>query len=91
MLHQFFATPRLDNDGILKPVTTSKWETSIVQVMKPNRKIRLWGNFKVTENKFLKIDKHALPKIKVILATLAVWYTFYKNRFESGISSFTSR
>ena len=69
---------RLVNEGILKPVTTSKWATPIVPVVKPNGKIRLCGDFKVTVNKFLKVDKYPLPKIEDILATLGGGIHFTK-------------
>ena len=66
------------NEGILKSVTTSIWVTPIVPVVKPNGKIYLCGDFKVTVNKFLKVNKYTLPKIEDILATLGGGINFTK-------------
>ena len=69
---------RLVNEGILKPVTTSKWATHIVPVVKSNGKIRLCGDSKVAVNKFLKVDKYLFPEIEDILATLGGGIHFTK-------------
>lgn len=49
--------------------------TPVVQMMTPNRKIRLFSDFKVTLNKFLKEKKYPLPKTE---ATLGGGFYFSK-------------
>lgn len=64
--------------NIIKPVTSSNWATSIVTVVKPNGEIYLCGDFKVTVNKFLKVEKNLLPKTDDILAILEKHLQFSK-------------
>lgn len=44
--------------------------TPISSVAKLNGAISIWGNFKVTENKFLKEEKWLLPKVEDIMYKL---------------------
>ena len=53
---------RLERQGVIKKVSHAKWATPIVVVRKPNGKIRLCGDFKVTVNPVLKTDIYPLPK-----------------------------
>lgn len=61
---------RLQDEYIIKWVTNSKWETSVVPVVKPNSEIRLCDEFKATLNKCLKVEKYSLPNVEVMLATI---------------------
>jgi hypothetical protein len=52
---------RLESKGIISKVKTSDWASPMVLVPKPNGKIRMCADFKVTLNKFLKVDQHPMP------------------------------
>lgn len=58
---------RLQDEGIIKTVTSTKWATPVVWVVKPNGNFSLNGDFKVTINTFLKVEKYALPRVEDIL------------------------
>ena len=62
---------RLQSEGILEPVQTSKWATPLVVVPKANGKIRVCGDYKVTINKYVETKTYPLPTIEDILARLA--------------------
>lgn len=62
---------KLQVGGIIEPVAHSKWATPIVPAIKKNGSVRLCGNYKVTVNPVMCVDKYPLPKIEDIFATLA--------------------
>ena len=62
---------RLEQDSIIEKVTYSPWAAPIVPVPKGDGRIRLCGDYKVTINPMLEIDKYPLPKPDDIFATLA--------------------
>ena len=62
---------RLEQDGIIEKVSYSPWAAPIVPVPKRDGRIRLCGDYKVTINPMLEIDKYPLPKPDDIFATLA--------------------
>lgn len=61
---------RLINLGHLKPVEVSEWATPIVPVFKSNRNIRIYGDFKLTVNPHIIIDKYPLHTIDDIFSKL---------------------
>lgn len=61
---------RLINETLLIPVETSDWATPVVSVVKSNGTIRLSRDYKVTLNKFLKIDRYPIPRVSDLSATL---------------------
>ena len=61
---------RLLSLGILKPVQFSEWVTPIVPVLKPDRSVRICGDFKVTVNPLAKLDRYTISRIEDLLATL---------------------
>lgn len=56
--------------GILQKVDMSEWAAPIVPVPKPNGKIRICGDFKVTINPQICIDQHPIPSIDELLSRL---------------------
>lgn len=61
---------RLENNGIITKVETSDWGTPIVPVRKNDGSVRLCGDYKVTLNKYLEVDRHPIPKISEIFNSL---------------------
>ena len=61
--------------GILKPVQFSEWAMPIVPVLKPDRSVRICGDFKVTVNPVTKLDRYP---IEDLLATLGGGKSFTK-------------
>ena len=69
---------RLENEGILEPVTYSEWAAPVVPVPKTEGQIRLCGDYKVTINPVLEVDQYPLPKPDNIFATLSTGKVFSK-------------
>lgn len=69
---------RLEKEGIIKPVTHSKWASPVVPVVKKNGQVRLCGDDKVTINPVMKVDQYPLPRIQDIFASLAGGKKFSK-------------
>lgn len=67
---------RLVNGGILTPIQSSSWGTPIVPVLKKNGQIRLCGDFKVSLNPYLEVDRHPIPRIEDLFASLQKGETF---------------
>ncbi|CAK1585215.1 unnamed protein product [Parnassius mnemosyne] len=61
---------RLTRAGILIPVNYSKYETPIVPVLKENGKIKIAGDYSLTLNKDLLIDKYPMPRIEEVFAKI---------------------
>ena len=61
---------RLVAANVLTPVESSEWATPIVPVMKSNGQVRLCGDYKITLNPNLKIDRHPVPRISEMLPKL---------------------
>ena len=56
--------------GIIEHIDTSIWAAPIVPVMKPNGKIRICGDYKVTINPQMLVDQHPIPSIDELLSHL---------------------
>ena len=77
--------PKIDKEldslierGILEKVSYSEWATPIVLVPKPNGNVRICGDFKVTVDPLVEIDKYPLPRIDDIFASLSQGQMFSK-------------
>ena len=62
---------RLEEQGIISPVTHSDWAAPIVPVMKQNGNVRICGDYRVTVNQAIKIDSYPLPRIEELFAKLS--------------------
>ncbi|XP_048485458.1 uncharacterized protein K02A2.6-like isoform X2 [Plutella xylostella] len=61
---------RLTSLGILVPVTNSDYATPIVPVLKENGKVRIAGDYSITLNKDMHIDKYPMPRIEEVFANI---------------------
>ncbi|XP_053395598.1 uncharacterized protein K02A2.6-like [Mercenaria mercenaria] len=68
----------LEQQGIISKVNNSDWATPIVPVVKANGNVRICGDFKVTVNQALKVDKYPLPRTEDIFANLSSGQKFSK-------------
>ena len=57
--------------GVIQPVQFSDWAVPIVPVMKPDGRIRICGDYKVTVNLAAKLEKYPIPRIEELFASLA--------------------
>jgi hypothetical protein len=62
---------RLEQDGVISETVTSEWATPIVPLVKRNFQIRIYGDYKVTVNPLLKVDRYPMPRPQDIFASLA--------------------
>uniref|UniRef100_A0A1B0DIN9 Reverse transcriptase/retrotransposon-derived protein RNase H-like domain-containing protein n=1 Tax=Phlebotomus papatasi TaxID=29031 RepID=A0A1B0DIN9_PHLPP len=65
-------------DGVLIKVNQSNWATPVVAIFKPSGGVRLCGDYSVTLNPELVIDKHPLPTIDELFADMAGGQRFTK-------------
>ena len=62
---------RLQNQGIIYPVTFSEWAAPIVSVLKSDGNVRICGDYKITVNPVAKQDAYPLPRVDDLFADLA--------------------
>ena len=56
---------------VIQPVQFSDWAAPIVAVMKPDGRIRICGDYKVTVNQAAKLEKYPIPRIDELFASFA--------------------
>ena len=56
--------------GILEKVYTAEWAAPVIPVIKPSRAIRLCGDYKVSINPHLEVNKYPLPHPEEIFTAL---------------------
>jgi len=69
---------RLEQEGVLTKISSSDWATAIVPILKKNNQVKICGDYKVTVNAALKVDRYPLPKPQDIFASLAGGQKFTK-------------
>ena len=56
---------------MIEPVAYSEWAAPIVPVLKPDKKsVRICGDFKLTVNQAVKVDRYPIPLIQDLFAGL---------------------
>ena len=68
---------RLKETGVIRSVEYSEWAAPIVPVLKSTGAIRICGDYKVTINQAVKVDKYPIPNINDLFTKLTggVMYT----------------
>lgn len=61
---------RLVKADIIFPVKSSDWATPVVPILKSDGEIRLCGDYKMSLNKYLKTDRHPIPRIADLLSKI---------------------
>ena len=61
---------RLQEAEIIEPVQFSEWAVPVVPVLKPDKSVRICGDYKLTVNQASKLDNYPIPKTEDLLATL---------------------
>ena len=69
---------RLEKYEVIKKVDSSEWAAPVVTVPKAEGKNCLCGDYKVTINQALTVDRYPLPKPDDLFATLANGHKFTK-------------
>lgn len=59
---------RLQTAGVLKAVQHSDWATPIVVILKKDGQVRLYGDYRATVNKVIKVGTYPLPTTQELLA-----------------------
>lgn len=80
---------RLVHRNIIEPISFSDWAAPIVPVMKPDKTIRICGDFKMTVNKVSKLDRYPIPKIEDLFANLSGGTSFSKLDLSQAYSQLT--
>lgn len=79
---------RLVGLGILVPVNFSRYATPIVPVLKDNGKVKIAGDYSITLNKDLHIDKYPMPRIEEVLANLGNGLQYSKIDLSNAYNQF---
>ena len=61
---------RLQSEGIVEAVKSSEWATPLVAIPKSNGQMRLCGDYKITLNPNLVVDRFPIPRVSDILEKL---------------------
>ena len=69
---------RLEKNGTIASVKSSRWASPIVPVVKDDGSVRICGDYKIGVNKALVVDVYPLPTPEDLFATLAGGAVFSK-------------
>ncbi|XP_023245552.1 uncharacterized protein K02A2.6-like [Copidosoma floridanum] len=61
---------RLEKAKIIEPIKSSDWATPVVPVLKSSGQIRLCGDYKISLNPNLIVDKYPIPRVADMLSSL---------------------
>lgn len=62
---------RMEQVGIISPITSSDWASCIVVVIKSNGSLRICGDYKSTINPVLEMDRYPLPRAEYLFDRLS--------------------
>ena len=68
---------KMEAEGTIEKVQCSDWAAPIVTVVKPDKSVRICGDYKVTVNAASKLDNYPIPKTDDLLAEIGggKWFT----------------
>ena len=69
---------RLEEEGIISPITNSPWAAAIVPVVKSDDKIRICGDYRLTVNRAARLDTYPIPRLTDLFNSLAGGIVFSK-------------
>lgn len=69
---------RLESNRVLSKVERSDWATPTMNLLKKDQGVRICGDYKVTINPMIDLDRYPLPTAENIFATLAGGKQFTK-------------
>ena len=69
---------RLERDGVIQPVSFSRWAAPIVPVMKESGAVRICGDYKTTVNRVAETDIYPLPRVEELFTSLSGGKKFSK-------------
>lgn len=76
--------------GMLSPVDQSDWATPVLFVCKPNGKIPIFGDYKVTVNPYIRESEYPIPTIEEA-KTSERWNNIFASGFEKRLQTTSSR
>ncbi|XP_048481336.1 uncharacterized protein K02A2.6-like [Plutella xylostella] len=79
---------RLTDLGILVPTNYSDYATPIVPVLKDNGKVRIAGDYSLTLNKDMYIDKYPMPRIEEVFAKVGGGESYTKIDLSNAYNQF---
>ncbi|XP_043287520.1 uncharacterized protein K02A2.6-like [Venturia canescens] len=69
---------RLENEGVISLKSVNAWGTPLVPILKPDGKIRVCADYKLTVNQHIEDIRHPFPRIEEIFAALSGGEKFTK-------------
>ena len=72
------ALDKLQEEGCISPIPSSSWAAPIVSVLKPDESVRICGDYRLTVNRAVKLDRYPLPKPEELFSALAGGKVFSK-------------
>ncbi|XP_026530779.1 uncharacterized protein K02A2.6-like, partial [Notechis scutatus] len=69
---------KLIAQGVLEPIANARWETPIVTPIKPDRSLRICGDYKATLNHALQQSAYPVPVVQHLLHSLGGGKVFAK-------------
>ena len=68
----------MNEDECISPIASCSWAAPIVPVLKPDESVRICGDYRLTVNRAIKLDRYPLPKPEGLFSALAGGKVFSK-------------